>query len=544
MSLLHTLTKESHKDPLKFRVNYDDAVRILGKDSKLPENDNLPVETGSSRVVIIGAGVAGMAAAIRLKKELKEEDYWCFDKSTDLGGTWWNNTYLNAASDSPAAHYSFSTDRVSNWSRPQPLQYEYMEYLDGVAEKWALRDKIRFNSIVKACHWSEAEQKWTVEARDTKTGQRIQWKCEIILNCIGALAQPNHYQVEGLDTFEGEFMQSALWRHDVDMKGKRVVLIGNGCTANQAFPGVLAKDPSQLTQIVRSQHYIMPPIPHSFQQAYLLFSQWLFGSWLFRMIVAFGLELRWPLFRGNGFFSRLVRRYLTNVSLSYMKRECPEKFQDALIPKFKIGCKRMIFDHDYLKSLHDPRVHVTNLLIKRIDGKTLHLEDGSTIECDVLIACTGYDVAKSMMLVDFFGKDGLLLRKTWNEEGISAYQTLLVKEIPNMWILAGPNSITGHALVIMAIENGLNFFEKTVKPILDGKATLVTVSDEAYDKWLKTTQEELQECVFGTPFGGCVSWYATSKTIFTTYPRSQIDYWYRCLHPKFKDLEYTKPKSH
>lgn len=536
---LYTLTKESHKDPARFRLKYDDAVRILGEHQLIPLNRAPAIEL-LSQVFCVGAGLAGMLMALKFLRDTKLDDFFIFEKLTDLGGTWHNNLYLGAALDIPAAFYLLSGELVSNWLRPQPLSHEYQEYLDMVANKYNLRKYIQFNTAVKSVKWDEKTARYTIEAYNVKTGQKYVHRAAIVLNCVGTLAQPNHFHVKGLDTFTGDYMHLAVWNHNVQMEGKRVVLIGNGCTANQAFSEVLKqKNPKTMTQIVRSLHYIMPEVPNLIQWIYNVIGRFYFGAWLMRMIIAMVCELRWPLFRGNGPLARLVRWYNTRTLVAYMKKTCPKQYQDALIPKFKVGCKRIIFDHDYLHMLHDPRVLVETLMIKEINGDTLTLEDGTKIGCDVLIACTGYDVQKSITMIDVQGHNGHLLKKTWDAEGISAYRTIMVKDIPNFFIIHGPNSVTGHSLVIMAIENALDYVFKVLKPVREGKARLVEVKPEAYDSWLTRVQHDLKECVFGTPFGGCVSWYATAKTNFTTLPWSQLTYWWLTHWVNYRDLVYV-----
>ncbi|RLP63051.1 hypothetical protein L150_01756 [Candida albicans Ca529L] len=538
-----TLTKESHKNPEKFRIKHQDEVEILGphRKDRFAINEDLPTITTTSKIAILGAGFGGMASAIKTMQKYNEQDIKIFERHDNFGGTWYANTYPGCASDIPALWYSFSFALTSNWSRVQPPQYEMEEYILRVAEQFKLREKTRFQTEINKFEWDDVNGEWTLYAHDVKTGQRILHKSKLLLACQGGLVHPLQLQAEGLENFKGAYMHSALWDHSVDFKGKKVIVIGNGCSANQAVPALL-NDPKysvgSLTQIVRSQHYILKPLPRILYILYRLLSFNFIALYFVRLIVVFGAEMRVPLFKGDGFISKIVRWINTTASVSYMKGNAPEKFHDMIIPNYKIGCKRLIFDYNYIPSLNDPRVDIKNQGIDRVVENGILLKNGEHIEADIIVACTGYNLSKSYFNFEIVGRNGANISEEWKKDGPSAYRTLLVKQSPNLWTIGGTNSATGHASVVMAIENGVDYFLKTAKPIIEGKAKSVRVTDEAYDNWLTTIQKELKKSVFGTPFGGCVSWYSDANVNSTVYPWSQFHYWWITHFPNYKDLVY------
>jgi cation diffusion facilitator CzcD-associated flavoprotein CzcO len=535
-----TLSKESHLNPGKFRIKYEDAQQTLGPKAYIPKNDTLPPIRTSSKIAIIGAGFGGISTAITCMKSLHTEDIAIFEKHANFGGTWWANSYPGAASDIPAVWYSFYQELTSNWSTVQPPQGELEEYILQVVDKYNIRPYARFQTSVTEMKWSDIDQKWTLYARDLKTGQLIIHESQIAVNCIGGLVHPHQLDTPGLENFKGDYMHSAIWNHDVEIKGKNIVVVGNGCSANQVVPALLREyEPKSVTQIARSKHYILPPVPQILQDGYKLLSGTYLGLLLVRLIVVMVAETRYPLFKGNGIVARFVRWVTTKNSLNYMKRTAPEKYHKDIIPSFKVGCKRMIFDHSYLKSLHDERIDFIGAGLSEIKEHSVITTSGQEVPADVIIACTGYDLPKTLHGIDIIGQDGASLRKIWDDEGITAYQTVLAKKFPNLFFIAGPNSATGHASVVMAIQNANTFFAKVAKPVVEGKMKSIVVKTSAYDKWKVDSQKELQRCVFGTEFGGCVSWYAEGKTNFTTYPYSQIYFWWAMTHPNYKDFTYV-----
>ena len=178
-----TLTKESHKNPEKFRIKHQDEVEILGphRKDRFAINEDLPTITTTSKIAILGAGFGGMASAIKTMQKYNEQDIKIFERHDNFGGTWYANTYPGCASDIPALWYSFSFALTSNWSRVQPPQYEMEEYILRVAEQFKLREKTRFQTEINKFEWDDVNGEWTLYAHDVKTGQRILHKSKLYL---------------------------------------------------------------------------------------------------------------------------------------------------------------------------------------------------------------------------------------------------------------------------------------------------------------------------------------------------------------------------
>lgn len=538
------LTKESHKDPAKFRITYEDANRVLGEKKTWARADGPALKT-LSKVAIIGGGFGGIAAAMRFKKQMKEEDFVIFEKHDQFGGTWWANTYPGCASDIPALWYSFYDELNKNWSELQPPQYEMEEYILQVVKKYKLEEKARCKSAIEKFVWDDENSEWVLHGVNLENGQAIEHRSKIVALARGGLVMPNQFRAKGLENFKGVYMHSALFNHDVSFKGKKVVVIGNGCSGNQLVPA-LVKDyePESVVQIVRSKHYIMPPLPSALHKLYqlLLFSR--IGLVIVRLLIVFGAELRYPMYAGDGFFARLIRRACTRASLRYMNKYCPDEYKQYIIPDYKIGCKRIIFDKYYMPILRDSRLRIQGGDISHIEEHGVVMKDGTKVPADIIVACTGYDIKENALSAKIIGRNGKDVGELWDEEGgISAYETTMIKGCPNMFLVAGPNSATGHASVVMALENCCSYIMKVTQPILAGKYASVEVLPKAYDNWFVTVQKKLSTAVFGTKFGGCVSWYTEEGVNLTAYPWSQIVYWWRMNHPKWNELVYEKPKQ-
>lgn len=536
MSVTH-ITKVSHENPEKFRITYKDADSVLGPNSYIPLNDTLEPIYSSSKVAIIGAGFSGIATAITCLKTLDVDDITIFDKHSNFGGTWWANTYPGCASDIPAVWYSFFGELNDNWSRLQPPQYEMEEYILKVVDKYGLRKYAKFETTITKAVYNDKEGNWTIYARDLKTGRQVIHTAKLLTSCQGGLVNPNHLDSKGLDDFQGTYMHSALWDHSVDLKNKKIVVVGNGCSANQLIPQLLKHyEVKSLFQVSRSKHYVMPPIPEFVYTLYKVLSFSRSGLVLSRWIIATFAEMRWPLFKGNGLWTRIVRWLSSTSSVRYMKK-APKKFHDKLIPDFKIGCKRLIFDHSYIPSLSDPRMDLTNESIDHVTKHSVVLTDGTEVEADVIIACTGYNVSESYYGYQVVGRNNVNLVDVWKKEGPTAYKTILARDCPNLFFIAGPNSATGHSSVVLASENAAKYFSLLAPKVLSGAYKSICVKTNKYYDWFKESQTELKKCVYGSEFGGCVSWYTENGVNSTAYPYTQIQYWWTMRHPKWEDLE-------
>lgn len=544
MTTVH-ITQESHTNRRKFRIRHDDAMGVLGPDAHAPIASAAPVVTSTSEVAIVGAGFGGLAAALTCKNQLKTDDFVVFDKHEQWGGTWWANTYPGCASDIPALWYSIFGALNDNWSALRPPQYEMEEYILEVVKQQNLQKHARFGIITQQMTYNAERGNWTISAINAKTGQRYEHTSTVVFSCKGGLVHPQQLQLPGLDRFQGNYMHSALWDHSVEFSGKNVVVVGNGCSAVQVIPALVDElHVKSVTQVFRSKHWIRPPLPDFLQWMYKAASYSRIGMVMLRWFVAVIAETSYPMFQGNGVIARALRWLYLGACKSYIRRNCPEKYHLLLIPDYKIGCKRTICDYKYVPTLNNPKVLLTDSPIVRVGEHWVEFGDGSRVDVDIIVACTGYDLSKSFAESGtVVGRHGTNVKQLWDQEGISAYRTVMVRDCPNFFLIGGPNSATGHYSVVSAIENGCAFAARAIRPVITGKAKSVEVKRSAYYKWFEYTQQLLSSGVYGSAFGGCTSWYSANGLNSTTYPASQVHFWLTARQNHLKDMEYEPLKT-
>lgn len=441
-----------------------------------------------------------------------------------------------------------------------PSREELWNYLNNVATKYDLPPRMTFGVNVESATWIEETARWRICFRHIKSGRLYKHESQFLFAAAGQLVTPNKLDVPGVDSFKGEVMHSARWRDDVVLDDKKVVVFGNGCTAAQIVPSIVDRT-AHLTQMVRSKHWVLPPIDKPIPSWVNYFLAYVPGAMkMFRFIIFMiaEKELRgFPLTKAAAKFRARRRR----MAEKYMRETAPAKYHDMLIPDFEIGCKRRIFDSGYLESLHSENLTLTNKKAVEIVPNGVKTTDGF-VEADVLVLANGFVTNHFLDRLTVTGRDGVTVREHWDKfGGAEAYNCSVMSGFPNFFVLLGtyghaielgatgerltkeyigPNAATGHTSAIMASENSVNYALRVIKPVLDGKASIADLKPIAEDQYVDKIQSALRKTVW---FSGCSSWYVRDEPgsklwNAMSYPWSQGHFWYRSLFPVWNDWQF------
>ncbi|KAL1861656.1 hypothetical protein Daus18300_008772 [Diaporthe australafricana] len=494
-----------------------------------------------SQFACVGTGFSAIGLGATLRRWYDIDDIAFFEKCGKLGGTWFINQYPGCACDVPSSLYSFSYEPNPNWTRILPSKDELWSYLDSVAYKYDLKRKMSFDMQVERCEWFEERARWRMTIRNLQSGAVLTHECQFLFCAPGQLAKPRDFDVPGAATFEGAMFHTARWPRDVDLRDKKVVVFGNGCTAAQVVPSIV-RETKSLTQFVRSKHWILPPIDGEIPGwAHVLLRRLPGLMGLVRLLVFLAAESSL-----RGFpLTDAARRFREEQRVKaerYMRSTAPEKYHDLLIPDFDIGCKRRIFDSGYLKSLHEDKLTLTNEKVMEIVPKGVRTEKG-VVEADIVVLANGFVTNDFLIGLDVRGYGGKTIQEHWKSfGGAEAYNCSVLSGFPNMFILLGPNAATGHTSAIMASENSVNYALRVIRPILEGRASITSVNWDAEKRYSDWLQAALRKTVWNS---GCQSWYVkeasdgSEKTWNAmSYPWSQAHFWYRSVFPVWADWEY------
>jgi cation diffusion facilitator CzcD-associated flavoprotein CzcO len=444
-------------------------------------------------VAILGTGFAGLCMAMKLR-ETGERRFVLLERAHDVGGTWRDNTYPGAACDVPSHLYSLSFAPNPDWSRTYPTQPELHRYLRNLAADHGILPHIRFGHALEKAEW-DAEKRWW---RLTTSGGVV--TARKVVSGTGGLSEPKNPDIPGIETFAGTMFHSSRWRHDVDLAGKRVAVIGTGASAIQFVPEI-APTVGRLDVYQRTPNWIIPRKDRPYSES---------TKTLFRGIPALreahrqsiywthearvvGIVLHPALMKG---FQLLAERHL--------KAQIPAgELRKKVLPNYTIGCKRVLISNTWYPALQRPNVALITEGIAKIEGNTIISTDGTRREVDVLVLATGFYATENPIGSCIYGRDGLLLSEAW-KDGEEAYLGTLVKEFPNFFFIVGPNTGLGHSSMIYMIEAQVAYIQSLFRHMTAASATTLEVSPAVQDAYNHDLQKKLKGSIWAT---GCKSWY-------------------------------------
>ncbi|GAB2457182.1 flavin-containing monooxygenase [Jatrophihabitans fulvus] len=478
------------------------------------------------RIVVVGAGFGGIAAAIELTSH-GFDDVTLLEASDGIGGTWHHNTYPGAACDVPSHLYSYSFEQPAHWSRLCSPQPEILGYLRGVADKYDITRRVRTNVRVTACEWNETSATWTVR---TDTAGDLQ--ADAVVLAVGQLNQPALPRLPGLDTFRGTAFHSARWNHDYDLTGKRVAVIGTGASAVQFVPPV-AEAAGHTTVFQRTGNWFLPRRNHAFagpvgavlRRSSLL--RRLYRLALFEYTELLTFWIRHPRTAG-----RLGR--LWSALFMRMQLRDPEA-RRKVWPDYRFGCKRILFSSFWLPTLQRDDVEVVTDPIVEMTPDGPRTADGRVHEVDCVIYGTGFRTTAFMLPMRVTGRDGVTIEDAW-QQGAHAHLGLSVPGFPSLFVMYGPNTNTSGGSIIHFLEAQAGYVRRAVQLADERRAALDVRPDvEA------ATDREVQNRFAGTAWLECDSWYRNeSGRIVTNWPGYMREYARRAADVKPDDYEFVR----
>jgi cyclohexanone monooxygenase len=477
------------------------------------------------RIAIIGAGAGGLLMAIQLKKA-GIQDFSIFEKSTDIGGTWRDNTYPGAACDIPSHLYSYSFELNAKWTRPYGTQPELLEYFKHCANKYGILAHVQCNMGINEARWIQRSAIWRLTADDGS-----EHEADLVVSALGMLNVPLYPDIPGLDTFGGETFHSSRWNHSVALEGKRIGTIGTGASSVQFSPKV-AESADRLHVFQRSPVWVMPKIDAEFTADQKRKFARLGRTRIHRWQTFLRFE-RMTSFRMDD--ARMGQRQAH--ALAHLERAIPDApLRARLTPDFPVGCKRIVISNDYLPMFNRPNVELVSSPIQAIEPEGVITADGERRGLDVLILATGFRASEFLGAVDFYGVDGRRLRDEWNE-GAEAYLGMTVHGYPNLFMLYGPNTNHSGNSIIFILEAQARYVLAAIRRLRRRGGGHLEVKEEVQE----TYNRQLQEAMDGTVWnGGCTSYFqGPSGKITTQFPHPVRRYWAWTRHFRSRDFSFA-----
>lgn len=464
-------------------------------------------ETRVQRVAVIGAGFAGLCMAIRLRRA-GIDDFTVFEKADDLGGVWRDNTYPGAGCDVPSALYSYSFAQHGRWSRSFPPQREILAYLHRCAEKYDLARHLRLGVEVTAARYDESAEAWTLTTSDGD-----EHVARVLVSGVGQLNRPRYPDVPGLRTFTGTSFHSARWRHDHDLTGRRVAVIGTGPSAVQFVPEV-ARQAAKLYVFQRSANWVIPKPDRAHGPVALGL---LDKAAPLRLALRGMIYLRAETVVYWAIQGRRRGKLLEWVSRRHLKSQVTDPALRAkLTPDFPMGCKRVLISDDWYPALSRENVELVTEPVSRVIRTGIDTDDGRHRSVDTIIYGTGFLATEFLRPMEIVGRGGVRLHDVW-KDGAAAYLGVTVPGFPNMYMLYGPGTNLGHNSIIHMIESQAEY---VLRRVLAGGVY------EVGEQEFATQQAKFESDVAATVFvGACDSWYKNSDgKVTTNWPLRTFSY--------------------
>jgi cation diffusion facilitator CzcD-associated flavoprotein CzcO len=489
-------------------------------------------------VVVIGAGLAG----IGMLRRLRDDGFSAIvlEAGGGVGGTWYWNRYPGACCDSASEvySYSFSDELLQTWSwkTRYPTQPQVLSYLEYVTERFDLKRHIEFNQRVVAATFDGDDHKWRVT---TEAGQAF--AAAYVLTAVGCLSEPFVPRFEGLADFAGEVYYTARWPQDeVNLKGKRVAVIGTGSSGIQIIPAI-ADDVAQLTVFQRTANYAIPARNHpltaedeaKIKANYAAIreeARWTPTGNLYRPDEASALAVdpeerrqRYQQDWDEGGFQLLFGGYYdlgsdeeANRTVADFVREKiagvvkDPATREKLMPRdHPIGTKRPPLDEHYFEVFNRENVTLVDLKAEPVVRIAAHgiLTSKTEYPLDVIIFATGFDaVTGALSKIDIGTSDGRKLKEVW-AGGPRTYLGVATAGFPNLFMITGPQSPSVMGTVTISIEQHIEWIGDLLNYARGHDIDLIEATAQAQDAWVA----HVQDLISGTLLAKYTSWYLGSN---------------------------------
>lgn len=513
----------------------------------LPRTAAIP---DTMHVAIIGGGLAGIIAA--LAADDAGVSFEIFERNRELGGTWFTTTYPGIGVDTPSTYYSLSRELNPDWTDYYPGGAEYQNYLMKVVDQHDLRSRTRLNVEVTALRWDDNKQHWQIHYQDSDGISQISHATSVI-TAAGYLNRPRWPELQGRDSFAGLSVHSAEWDPSVELKGKRVAVIGAGCTAVQIVDACV-DEVDHLTVFQRQPHWVAPkkrasdavPDYHRYLGRRVPF----YSNWI-RLKAFWGsADSNYPIVRvdpqwaaGHVSISR-ANDQLMQLCLGYIEQTfgAGTELAKKVTPDFAPYGKRIIRDPGgYYAALTRSHVDVEASEPASVNSTGIVTADGRQIDLDVIIYATGYHL-DFLSTMDICGRDGKTLQQEWGQSP-RAYRGGTVPGFPNLFITAAPNYSPAHgAGANFSLEVAVHYIMECLQLMALRNARTIEPTIQAYQDYVSAIDEAMADTVWCHTPTAHTYYRAQSGRVVVASPWRLIDLWLAHRAPVEDDF-HLEPRN-
>ncbi len=496
------------------------------------------------KVVVIGAGMSGLCAAIRLREA--GIPFEVFEKNGTVGGTWHENAYPGCGVDTPNHFYSYSFDPNHAWPDFYSKRDELQAYFERCADSYRVRPSIRFHTEVVVAAWDGAEGLWRLVVRGPDGGERRVYANAVVC-AVGQLNRPKLPAIPGLSAFAGPAFHTGCWEHEHDLRGKHVAMIGTGASGMQVAP-TIAPEVGRLTIFQRSPHWVVrnPNYHRSVREgtkwvlAHLpYYAKWyrftLFWGFADGIHAALQIDPAWP--HPERSINAVNERHRQSI-LRWLTREIGDDapLLEKVVPNYPPYGKRILIDNNWYRMLKRDNVALVTEPIERITQDAIVTEDGAAHPADILVLATGFHAGRMLWPMEVAGRDGRRIRELWGDDDPKAYLGITIPGFPNFFTLYGPNTNLGHGgSAIFHTECQVRYTMHCLRELIETGRASMECRQEVHDAYNERVDRAHDGMVWS--HRGMGNWYKNRRgRVFANSPWRLVDYWRMTAEPDPADF--------
>ncbi|HEY1778707.1 MAG TPA: FAD-dependent oxidoreductase [Solirubrobacteraceae bacterium] len=492
-------------------------------------------------VTVIGAGLGGLTAAVMLKRA--GIPYRVIEKNSGVGGTWHENRYPGARVDTPSRSYT----NIFGANYPYPGQYcpwpENKKYFDWVADDFDVRGDIMFDTEVSSLTWDEVSATWQI-AIDGPDGPDV-LSSSAVITAVGFLSRPQVPAIEGQLEFQGESWHTARWPEDLDLNGKRVAVIGSGCSGYQLVPE-LARQAEHVVMFQRTPQWVwgikgytspFPPQVNWLDRNFPYYTNFMRLRTMARLAA-------WPLMTDidpefeDPHAVSAFNKGMRDAAIAFMEQKIADpELRATMTPAHPPWSARPVMaDVDY--SIYDAiqRDDVTLVTdgVRKINRTGIEGGDGTQYDVDIIVYATGFHATNYLFPMSITGRSGRTVHDFWQEGGSRGYTFSMIPGFPNFWMLYGPNTNGGLGPSSFS-ELTMRYVEQCIERLMQDGKTSIDVREDAYWRFNQVVDERNSLKAWSDPRARNYYWTEHGRsTTMSPFPFNEI---FRLLrHPKFDEL--------
>jgi 4-hydroxyacetophenone monooxygenase len=528
----------------------DEYVPMLLEEMELDGRDaraTRTLETQDFPVVVIGCGESGLLAGIRLKEA--GIPFTIVEKNAGVGGTWWQNTYPGARVDVGNHFYCYSFEPTDQWSHYFAEQPELQAYFQRVMDKYDIGRHVLWETEVTEAAWDDASATWVIRARG-RNGTMTTLSARAVISAVGQLNRPHLPVITGQETFGGPAFHSSEWDHSVDLRGKRVAMIGAGASGFQIAPAI-APDVEALTVFQRTAQWMFPnPNYHADVGPGV---QWalrhlpFYGRWYRFLLFWPGCDKGLEAARVDAAYPDQQRAVseineITRIMFTEWIRSQVGDDPDLLakvLPDYPATGKRTLQDNgSWLRTLTRDNVELVRAGIDRIERDAVIADDGARHPADIIVYATGFQANKILWPMRIVGRDGEVLSERWGERP-TAYLGITIPGYPNFFCMYGPGTNLAHGgSLIFHSECQMRYITECLELLIaGGHKSLEPTEDKAAD-WHARSQAEMRKMVWSQPSVKHSFYKNKFGEVYVLSPWRLVDYWTWTREPNPDDFVF------